>query len=238
MLKYCNFALIFALMKTPLWKKWLSYLAEIPLETASSEVNDFLHVSLVKGRLQLSTEHAIYSYEDLYDNFLKAFRKIDLDRLKISDVLILGFGLGSIPYMLEKIFQKQYYYTAVEIDPTVLQLANRYTVPNIQSGMEFVCMDAWDFAEVCSETYDLIAVDLFLDDKVPEIFEQPEYLEQLKNLLNRDGFLMFNRLAHSEKDIADTNAYFENVFLKVFPQGCCLDVDGNYMLISCNDVLI
>lgn len=225
-------------MKTPLWKKWLSYLTEIPLETTSSEVNDFLQVSLVKGRYQLSTEHAIYSYEDLYDNFLKAFRQTDLDRLPISDVLVLGFGLGSIPYMLENIFQKNYYYTAVEIDPAVLQLANRYTVPNLQSGIDFVCMDAWDFAQVCSETYDLIAVDLFLDDKVPEIFESEAFLEQLQTLLNREGFLMFNRLAHSEQDVKETNQYFDHVFLKVFPEACCLDVDGNFMLFSNSRVLI
>ena len=124
-------------MKQPTWKRWLSYIREIPIETSESEHNPFLNIVLRNGQYQLCTANAIYSYGDLYDNFSKAFKQIDLDKLPIKNVLILGFGLGSIPLMLEKMFHKKYYYTAVEIDPEVLRLANTYVLPELKSGIEF-----------------------------------------------------------------------------------------------------
>ncbi|HAI57462.1 MAG TPA: hypothetical protein DCM04_05945, partial [Saprospirales bacterium] len=60
-------------MKTPKWKYLLSYLMEVHLESSSSEHNEYLHVSLNKGRLQLSTANAIYSYADKYENFYNIF---------------------------------------------------------------------------------------------------------------------------------------------------------------------
>ena len=112
-------------MKQPLWKRFLSYLFEIHIESTSSEYNPHLYVSLQKGRYQLSTANAVYSFEDLYDNFSDAFKEIDLDRLNIQNVLILGFGLGSIPIILEQNFKKKYHYTGVEIDEEVLYLAKK-----------------------------------------------------------------------------------------------------------------
>ena len=57
----------------PRWKRWLSYFWTIPIESVQSEVNPDLHVSLIKGRFQLYTQHAIYSFDDLYDNFGHTF---------------------------------------------------------------------------------------------------------------------------------------------------------------------
>ena len=113
-------------MKQPLWKRLVSYFFEIHIESTSSEFNPHLYVSLYKGRYQLSTANAIYSFEDLYDNFSEAFEEIDLDRLAIQNVLILGFGLGSIPILLEQHFNKEYHYTGIEIDEIVRICANQF----------------------------------------------------------------------------------------------------------------
>ena len=50
-------------MKQPLWKRLVSYLFEIHVESTSSEFNPHLYVSLYKGRYQLSTANAIYSFD-------------------------------------------------------------------------------------------------------------------------------------------------------------------------------
>ena len=121
-------------MKQPKWKRLLSYLFEIHIESTSSDYNPHLYVSLQKGRYQLSTANAIYSFEDLYDNFSDAFKEIDLDQLNVQNVLILGFGLGSIPIILEQKFNKKYFYTGVEIDEEVLYLANKYGATSNQFG--------------------------------------------------------------------------------------------------------
>lgn len=217
-------------MTIPTWKKYLSYFFEFHIESAPSEINPHLYVSLSRGRYQLSTANAIYSFADLYDNFTLTFQQIHLSDT-IQDVLILGFGLGSIPYMLEKKFDKDYHYTAVEIDENVLYLANKYTLPNLSSSIMMMPADAFAFAHYCHDTFDLICMDVFLDDIVPENFESEQYLEQLATLINPNGILLFNKLAVTEKDKMQAAQFFK-VFKQVFPKGDYLDVNGNWMLIN------
>ena len=224
-------------MKQPTWKRWLSYIREIPIETSESEHNPFLNIVLRNGQYQLCTANAIYSYGDLYDNFSKAFKQIDLDKLPIKNVLILGFGLGSIPLMLEKMFHKKYYYTAVEIDPEVLRLANTYVVPEIESGIEFQILDAHTYAVFCEEKFDMICMDVFLDDAVPTELEQDDFLNNLKDMLSENGVLLFNKLAFHKNDKKEAFSFFQNHFKRVFTEGVYLDVQGNYILLNRGDVL-
>ncbi|RMG85870.1 MAG: methyltransferase domain-containing protein, partial [Bacteroidetes bacterium] len=199
-------------MKPPLWKKLLSYLTEIHLESAPSDINPHLYVSLSRGRYQLSTANAIYSYADLYDNYRQAFERLDLPRRRIERVLVLGFGLGSVPWLLEKTFKQNYHYTGVEIDENVIYLANKYVLPELQSPVEIFCADAFAFAFQHAEQYDLIAMDVFLDDLVPPHFEDTAFLEALRALLRDDGFLLYNRLALTDEDRRLSRRFFEVSF--------------------------
>ena len=224
-------------MKQPLWRHLLSYIKTVHIETTESEHNPYLRVVLKNGQYQLLTANAIYSYGDLYDNFSKAFALIDLDKRDIKDVLILGFGLGSIPVMLENMFHKKYYYTAVEIDPEILRLANTYIVPDIKSGIEFQLSDANTFAEFSKEKFDMICMDVFLDDEVPTELEHEDFLVNLKKMLAPDGILLFNKLAYSIKDKKSSEAFFQNHFKRIFTEGVYLDVKGNYILLNRGDIL-
>lgn len=217
-------------MTIPTWKKCLSYLFEFHIESAPSDINPHLYVSLSRGRYQLSTANAIYSYADLYDNFTLTFRQINLPA-SLKEVLILGFGLGSIPYMLEKKFDKQFHYTAVEIDENVLYLANKYTLPELSSPITMIPADAFAFVHYCHDRFDLICMDVFLDDVVPDNFETEHYLQQLGTLLNPNGILLFNKLAANKKDRTQAAKFFK-LFKKVFPHSTYLDVNGNWMLIN------
>lgn len=219
-------------MRPPRWKVWLSYFMEQHIESASSDHNPHLYVSLANGRYQLCTANAIYSFEDRYDNYRKAFTRIDLEQLAGKEVLLLGLGLGSIPIMLEKIFDQELYYTAVEIDEAVIELASKYALPDIMSPVELICTDALAYVSQQPATFDLICMDVFLDDVVPESFEKNLFLEDLKSMLNPKGLLLFNRLAATAKDKKDSQQFFEESFLPVFPKGAYMDVGGNYILVN------
>ena len=104
----------------PAWKKWLSYLFELHVESASSDYNPHMYVSIYKGRYQLSTDNAIYSFGDLYTNFSNTFDLYNWSDYASKEVLLLGLGLGSIPLMLEQKYQKKCHYTAVDIDEEVV----------------------------------------------------------------------------------------------------------------------
>jgi SAM-dependent methyltransferase len=224
-------------MKQPLWKRLLSYITEVHIETCESEHNPFLKVVLSKGQYQLLTANAVYSYGNLYDNFSKAFERIDIDNLKIENVLILGFGLGSIPFMLEKVFDKKYHYTAVELDPQVLYLANKYAMPEIHSYIEFQVLDAFTYAAFCEEKFDMICMDVFLDDTVPTELETEDFLLNLKDMLSENGILLFNKLAFQKKDKTQALDFYKNHFKRIFTEGGYLDVGGNYILLNRVDIL-
>jgi SAM-dependent methyltransferase len=219
-------------MQVSRWKRLLSYLTELHLESAPSDLNPHLYVSLRRGRFQLCTANAVYSYGDLYDNFSRAFQRLPLDKLPIQDVLLLGFGLGSIPLMLEKTFGKNYRYTGVEMDESVLYLANKYTLPDIQSSIELICADAAAFVQQTPEQYDLICMDVFLDDQIPDTFTGQSFLKELQGLLRPGGILLYNRLSATPEDLRLTRTFWENCFLPVFPQGACWKFGGNWILVS------
>lgn len=216
----------------PFWKIWLSHLMEIHLESTSSEYNPHLYVSLRRGRYQLSTAKAIYSYGDLYDNFSKAFQRIDLDKIPGPEVLVLGLGLGSIPIILEKKLQRHFYYTAVEVDEAVIDLASRYTLPDLESPVQIICADAYAFVMQSETQYDLICMDVFIDDAVPSPFESEEFVEQLSDLLAPGGVLLYNRLTAAIKDTRKSQQFFKQVFLPVFPEGKYINVQGNWILLN------
>ncbi|MCB9273416.1 MAG: hypothetical protein H6564_05205 [Lewinellaceae bacterium] len=219
-------------MQPPHWKKWLSYLFELHVESAPSSYNPHLYVSLKKGRYQLSTANAVYSFEDLYTNFLYAFQRLPLDSLPGRDVLVLGLGLGSVPLILERRFGREYRYTAVELDENVIYLANRYGLDELESPVTTICADAFAFMLQNEERYDMICMDIFLDDVVPSQFETPEFLTALRDSLNPGGLLLYNRLAAQDDDLKKAHVFFEGPFRAAFPEGSYMDVQGNWILLN------
>ena len=205
---------------------------DVHIESASSEFNEHLHVVLSKGRYQLLTNNAIYSYGDLYSNYRRAFERIQLSQRRVNNVLILGLGLGSIPYMLETRFQQKYHYTTVEIDETVAWLAHKYVTQYLKSPIEVICADAFAYVVQQAEEriYDMICVDVFVDDQIPSAIESKAFWNALKLMLGDTGILLFNRLYKTKTDRRLTKDFYESVFLNIFPDGDFMDVGGNWMI--------
>jgi len=214
------------------WDAFRSYFYDIIKESTSSDYNELLEVAISKGRYQLYTENAIYSFDDLYDNYRRAFEKIEINKRPIKNVLILGLGLASIPSMLEKKFQLNLNYSAVEIDPEVARLAHKYVISKLQSPIEVFVVDALPFMTQNERKFDLICVDLFIDDIIPNKFQTNKFLQNVQNALTENGVVMYNRLARTANDQSDSLRFYQDNFKKVFEKGRYIDVKGNYMLIS------
>ncbi|HHM20431.1 MAG TPA: hypothetical protein ENJ20_00280 [Bacteroidetes bacterium] len=219
-------------MKQPAWKTGLSYLTEIVLERGGSTLNPDLQLSLKKGRYCLSTPHAIYSYGDLYNNFRNAFRQIDNPQWQPREVLVLGFGLGSVPVLLEKTFGKKCRYTGVEADELIVGWASGYVLPDLTSPIQLYLADASVFVELNHEKYDLIVMDIFVDNKIPPSFETTGFLKKLNDQLNANGMIMYNRLAFSRKDTERSEIFFQQTFKAVFPTARIIKMRGNWMLLN------
>ncbi len=216
-------------MQQPFWKRMLSYVTELHIESAPSDINPHLYVSLRNGRYQLCTDNAIYSYEDKYTNFVQAFEQLPLAKMGIKNVLILGFGLGSIPFILEQ-SGFDYHYTGVEIDDSVLYLAHKYMLDKINSPLELIEANALPFVWQCQEKYDMICMDVFQDAMVPSEFESIEFLEQLKSLLSPKGTLLYNRLTALPEHESNTFNFYIQGFKKVFSEARAIKLQGNWIL--------
>jgi len=219
--------------KIPRHRRWLSYLYEQILETASSEHNDYLQVSLVHGRLQLVAEEAIYSFGDYYLNFRKLFEVFDFEPLpEEARVLVLGLGLGSIPELLERHIGLDYNFVAVEIDPVIIALASAYSLPALSSRIEVVQADALQFLVMDSREYDLICVDVFQDATIPDHLNTDGFLQSLHARLAPGGAIIYNRLADTALNKRHAREYYDGAFTHAFPQGALFNSGGNYMLVN------
>ena len=222
-----------AVKKIPRYRYWLSYLTEQVLETASSDHNAYLHVSLVSGRLQLVAEDAIYSFGDYYLNFRRIFESFDFEQLPLrANVLVLGLGLGSIPELLEKYIGVEYNYVAVEIDPVIIELAADYSLPALDSPVEVRQADAYAFLQLDARRYDLICVDVFQDADIPDHINGADFIALLRKSLAPGGALIQNRLADTIAHRKEARAHFDEHFRPVFPRGELVNTGGNYMMIN------
>lgn len=178
----------------------------------------------------LCADNAIYSYEDKYTNFKTAFSHIDIAEHPFQKILILGFGLGSIPILLEKIYQRTFEITGVDVDESVVFLAQKYGMPKIKSAVTFHVADASAFVQLRTEKYDLVISDIFVNDLVPPVFEKADYLLDLQNLLNPEGLILYNRLYYNQKTKQATDAFFKDVFKHIFPMADIINAKGNLIL--------
>lgn len=219
-------------MKPSFRTKLGSYFVDIVLEETLSDYSGKLEVICRNGRYALCTKNAVYSYDDLYVNFRDSFQQLDLEEYGIRNVLVLGLGLGSIPLLLEKKFKKKYTYTLVEIDQKVIDLATKYRLDELKSSYSVICIDALEYVKTCSEQFDLVAIDIFIDDQIPSAFESIEFLENVKKVLSPNALLMYNQLTYNDALLSKTALFFQQKFKSVFPEAIFLSLSGNKMLLN------
>lgn len=212
-------------MRPDIFKKYCSYLFAIRQEKFESAVNGTLEVLLFKGRYQLVTKNAIYSFEDLYTSYGHALNAIRYTNVK--NILVLGLGLGSIPIMLQKKLGDTISITSVELDPEIIRCAKKY-YPSATDydKLNIIQSDALQYVMQTKEKFDLITVDLFVDTYVPEQFFTLEFLQKLKSIISPNGNLLFSRLKDGYK--------YEHELWKnlktVFPGKTEIETEGNSIL--------
>lgn len=214
-----------------------SYLFPITQHKSSDKNGDPLFVDLYKGRYRLSTPHAVYSFDDLYDNFFQTFEKINLLKYKTANILLLGGGLGSVPFMLEKKFKLDASFSIIEYDINIIELFNKYTNPRLKSQITFLNMNAELAVEMLQDTFDIIIIDLFDHDEIPTQFKSQEFLKQCENLLEKNGIVLFNWLTISDKHYKLCIDYFNSTYLQTFPQSTYNRTKYNTILISDKSII-
>lgn len=211
----------------------LSFLFPVKVTKTSSRFNPVLEVCIENGKYVMNSQNANYSFGSLHRIFLKAFERLKIKDRKIKNVLCLGLGAGSIPDLLKKKFQPGCRITAVEIDEKVIELAKKYF--NIQQfhDLDIICDDAFNFVKKCNSRFDLIIMDIFIDNVVPPQFETEDFLASVKKIMSRESLFIFNTMPApaSHKNFAA----LQNNFTEIFGVTIVLHVMGNVVLAAENN---
>lgn len=219
-------------MKADWYQKAFSYLYDIPIEKIHSEYSGTLEVSLHRGEWKLATFNAIYSFGKHYTSFSRAFKQLGVQQLPAHNILILGVGLGSVVRLLKN-HPTIKEITAVDIDPVIIQLAQKYW-PDTDGEFRtsFYAEDAikWLKTHPEEKKYDLILSDIFIDDQTPENMLTNQFLNLLKDRLSAKGLLIYSKLQFTEEH-KKANYLFDKTFSGVFPSGFTLHAQYNKMYI-------
>lgn len=213
------------------WQKLISYLINYPLENKKSKWSEKLLLKLNNGSLELSTENAVYSYGRYYYAFGESYKRLNISQYPIENVLILGLGMGSILELLEEHFDKLNF-VGVEADNKVIELFNKYICPKKGFNIEIKNDDAYEYVQKREQTFDLINIDLFIDDVIPHPFHDITFLDNVKKLLSKDGIVLFNRLDSKAAYKQYNKEYWKLKFQNVFPNSQSLKIRNNLMLVG------
>ncbi len=177
-----------------LFQKLKSWFVPVGIEEVRGQLDHTLEVNMYRGKTFLDSEQVNYSYGSLQDVFDHAFIKTDLYDQSISTCLILGFGSGSVADLLLKKCNPKMVITGIEADIEVIRLAKKHFPISTSESVTIIHDTANDFAEQDRNTYDLIVIDVFIEDVVPETCQSREFLVHIKKLLAPSGKIYFNMM--------------------------------------------
>lgn len=196
------------------FSKYLS--SFFPTERVQTPYN-YLEVNKLNGNWVLDSKHVNYSFGALHTVFRDALQLFVRDVSSLHEVLILGFGAGSVARILRQERSYKGNITGVEIDPKVIELGKKYFQLDNINNLTLHITDASRFINENKKKFDLIAVDLFTDNIIPEQFESENFLTQVKNSLEPGGILLYNRMNYHPMEREKTKA-FSKIFHRVFAE--------------------
>jgi spermidine synthase len=193
-------------------KRLLSFLLPIKIHEKKSKYNKNLEVTWNNGYLVLDSENTNYSFGSLQRVLKKGLKYIGYERIKnFKSILVLGIAGGSVIETLKKEIKFEGKITGVEIDATVVDLANKYFGLNKYDNVEIVIDDAFEYVLKTKEKYDLIVIDIFQDTVMPNFLFEDFFINRINFLLNINGFILFNTMVLEFND-RRRNAIYKSKF--------------------------
>jgi spermidine synthase len=193
-------------------KKLLSYFIPINVFQQKSNISQTLEVTWIDGELVLDSKNTNYSYGNLQRILRKGLKFIGFERIKTMDhILVLGVAGGSVIKTLVDEIDFEGKITGVEIDNSVITIANEYFHLDQIKNLEIIIDDAFEFVLKTNDKYDLVIIDVFQDTKMPNFLFETFFINRICYLLQPKGFILFNTIVLNEKQ-KQLNLDFFNAF--------------------------
>ncbi len=199
-------------------KRFLSYIYPIT-KKIKSEFSGDLELTWYNGYKVLNTKNTNYSYGSLQEILDFALSKIIVKN--IEKTLLLGLGAGSVVATLRNKYQYNGLINAVEIDAILINIACQEYQICADAKMVIHQADAFEFIKNNKTLYHLIIIDLFIDNRVPDVFYSEAFISILKQQVAKAGYFIFNLGMQADLTavIADVMQFFGSDFeLKLYDE--------------------
>ncbi|WP_026705127.1 spermidine synthase [Flavobacterium soli] len=182
-------------------KRIFSYILPINILKKKSAFSKSLEVTWANGELVLDSANTNYSYGSLQRILRKGLQIIGFSKIvEMEHILVLGVAGGSVIKTLANEIKFEGKITGVEIDSSVIALANEYFQLNEIQNLKIVIDDAFEFVLKTKERYDLIIIDIFQDTMMPNFLFEEFFINRIGFLLKEKGFILFNTMCLKESD--------------------------------------
>ncbi|WP_396195475.1 spermidine synthase [Flavobacterium sp.] len=203
--------------------KLFSYIIPVNIHKKKSSINDTIEVTWNNGELVIDSKNTNYSYGSLQRILRKGLKYIGFERIrKFDNVLLLGVAGGSVIKTLVEEIKFKGKITGVEIDETMVAIANTYFKLNEIPNLDIVIDDAFEFVLKTKERYDLIIIDVFQDTNMPNFLFEDYFINRVNFLLRKDGFILFNTMVindgNRERNLAYKSKFNNNFSLRMYPK--------------------
>lgn len=198
-------------------QKWLSFLWPQRVLFCASEHSGQLHVLAWKGKYLLDTTNVNYSFGSLHRVMEQSLEELKAKEVVFDRVLLLGYGGGSAAEIIHQKYQRDAEIVGVEWDSVVVELAKSHFYTK---GVRLLHENAFDYIKKAMDNswqYDLIVVDLFVDDIIPEAAFREDFFQQLASVAS-GGAVLVNAMkikqksfSNAEKLGAIAQKYFKHV---------------------------
>ena len=196
--------------------KGFSYIWPVTIKNYSSSHSGELYIRYFLGKKVLDSKHTNYSFGGLQKVLKRALELLPFN-LDTNKILILGLGAGSVLETIRKQHSKTAHITGVEIDATILQIAHEEFGIAENPITKLVQEDATVFMANNADTYNLIIIDLFIIDTIPEASLEATFLKQVVKAMEPGGCMVFNTIPETlSSEILDyLISFFESSQLSV-----------------------
>lgn len=158
-----------------------------------SKISGLIEVVMVLNQPRLMVGGMIQSGGLVRKIWEKGIKKLKKEKKKVAKALMLGFGGGDAAFVIDKHYPEAQV-TGVEIDEKIIKASKRYFNLGSLKRLEIIIDDGLEFLRFSKDRYDLILVDVYLGQKMPEKFKTKAFFKLAKKRLNNRGALVLNHL--------------------------------------------
>jgi spermidine synthase len=130
---------------------------------------------------------------------------------------------------------------AVELDQDVVDVARRFFELPVDERIRVFTGDGRRFLETCADTYDIVIVDAFDEDRVPRALTTREFMRTVRARLSADGVVAYNFIGGLTGERSKPfrslhrtlSSVWDNVHVFVVAEGT--DSDGTNLILLATD---